>query len=64
MKVWSTAGIVPGRRNPKYSGEIFSNATLSTTNSTWTALGLNPIVWGKKSGANRLNYGITIILSV
>jgi hypothetical protein len=40
---WST-----GRGKQKYSEEKMSNATLSITNSTWTALGLYPSLRSEK----------------
>jgi hypothetical protein len=42
---------------PKYSEKICPDATLSTTNSTWSGPGLNPGRRGGKPATNRFSYG-------
>jgi hypothetical protein len=44
-------------RKLKHSEEICPNATLSTTNLSWTDLGSNPDRRSGKPATNRLNYG-------
>jgi hypothetical protein len=38
-------------------GKTCPNATLSTTNPTWTDPGLNPVLRGERSATNRLSHG-------
>jgi hypothetical protein len=43
--------------NRRTRGETCPNATLSTTNLTWTDPGSNPGLRGGRPAANRLNHG-------
>jgi hypothetical protein len=43
--------------NPNTRKKTFSNATFSTTNSTWSGLGSSPGLLRQKSATNRLSHG-------
>jgi hypothetical protein len=52
------------RGKPKYSGgQTCPNATLSTTNPTWTDPGSNPGLRGKRPATNRLSHGTALLLT-
>lgn len=50
------------RRKPKNSEEACLSATLSTTDPTWSALGVNPGVRGENPTAIRLSYDTAVSL--
>ena len=51
------------RNNLKYLRTICPNVTLSTTNPTWTGLGLNQHLCGKRLEYSQLSDGINVELS-
>jgi hypothetical protein len=40
--------------------ESFTGATLTTTNSVWTDLGLSPVLRSERLASNCLNLGMTL----
>jgi hypothetical protein len=47
------------RENRRTRRKTCPSATLSNTDPTWTALGVNPCLQGKKPAINRLSCGMT-----
>jgi len=41
--------MMPTRRKLNYLDKTYVKATLATTNSTWTGLGMNPSLYGERS---------------
>ena len=57
--MWNNAN----RKNLKYLEKTCSNDTLSTKNPTWTDLGLNVGLCGKRLKSNQLSNGMAVDLS-
>jgi hypothetical protein len=55
--IWSSRRNENWQRKPKYSEKTCPNATLSTTNPTWSDLGSNRGYRDGKPATNRLSYG-------
>jgi hypothetical protein len=61
--VWSIDGIILSGENRRTLRKIRLSASLSTTNPTWTTVGLNLCLDGSRQATNRLWRGKTIIIS-
>ena len=59
--LWVVGGMIPTGGSRNYPEESLPNATLSTTNSKWTGLELNPRLHGERPGTNRLKFGGSIV---
>jgi hypothetical protein len=59
--MWSSRGNENWKGKPKYSEKTCPNATLSTTNTTWSDLGSKPGRRGGKPATNCLSYGTTSV---
>jgi hypothetical protein len=58
--LWSSRWNENWQGKPKYSEKTCASAVLSTTNSTWPDLDLNPGSRGVKPATNRLSYGTAL----
>lgn len=52
MREWNIGGMMIDSENPKYLERNLPSVTLSTKNSAWTALELNPGLHGEKLVTN------------
>jgi hypothetical protein len=56
--IWSSGGMMLTGEKQRTQKEICISATLSSTNPTWTDLGVNPGLNGEKLLTNHLSYGM------